>query len=340
MDAWLKENLVCPRDHMPLGFKGAVLACPQNHKYPLIDDIPIMLVEEVRPAQSECSKTLKQSTHPRPEQPVHREAPAWGAVDPFVQKAVGATCGALYASLRGKLAAYPIPELRLPSVSGKRFLELGCNWGRWCISATRRGYAPVGIDHNLNAIRAAYRIAKQLKVPAVYLVADMRRLPFATGCFDTVFSYSVLQHFSKSDVREAVSEAGRVLRPSRKTLIQMPNLYGLRNVLVRFRRGFREPAGFEVRYWHPKELERLFQQLIGPTRLLADGYFSLNAQISDLPLLPLKSRFIVYCSNLLRKLTSIAPPLKYLADSLYVEAIRRPPPGASNKRGLGGERCT
>jgi SAM-dependent methyltransferase len=118
-----------------------------------------------------------------------------GEIDPFVQNIIAATNGMLYISLIGKLTDYPIPYLRLPSGEGKRFLEIGCNWGRWCIAAARLGYRPVGIDPSLKGIRAARQVAQQLGIEAHYVVADGRYLPFANGTFDQVFSYSVLQHF-------------------------------------------------------------------------------------------------------------------------------------------------
>ena len=49
---------------------------------------------------------------------------------------------------------------------------------------------------------------------ARYVVADARRLPFADDTFDVVFSYGVLQHFSKSDVATSVDEIARVVKRS------------------------------------------------------------------------------------------------------------------------------
>jgi 2-polyprenyl-3-methyl-5-hydroxy-6-metoxy-1,4-benzoquinol methylase len=83
-----------------------------------------------------------------------------------------ATNGMLYIRLIGKLTDYPIPYLRLPPGEGKRFLEIGCNWGRWCIAAARMGYRPVGIDPSLKGIRAARQVALHLGIQAHYVAAD------------------------------------------------------------------------------------------------------------------------------------------------------------------------
>src|SRR5882762_5809881 len=61
-------------------------------------------------------------------------------IDPVVSFLIGATNGIAYKGLIGKLAEYPIPEIRLPPGGGKVFLDLGCSWGRWCIAAARKGY--------------------------------------------------------------------------------------------------------------------------------------------------------------------------------------------------------
>ncbi len=63
-----------------------------------------------------------------------------GDPEALLQDVIAATCGNLYRHLIGNVRRYPIPELRLPEGGGRRFLEVGCNWGRWCVSARRRGF--------------------------------------------------------------------------------------------------------------------------------------------------------------------------------------------------------
>ena len=47
MDSWLLERLPCPRDRHPLDLDGKNLVCPYNHRYPVLNDVPIMLLKEV-----------------------------------------------------------------------------------------------------------------------------------------------------------------------------------------------------------------------------------------------------------------------------------------------------
>jgi ubiquinone/menaquinone biosynthesis C-methylase UbiE len=71
----------------------------------------------------------------------------------------------------------------MPSGNGASFLEIGCSWRRWSTAAARAGYRLVGIDPSLKGIRAAQRVARQLGIEAIYLVADGRFLPFRKESF-------------------------------------------------------------------------------------------------------------------------------------------------------------
>jgi SAM-dependent methyltransferase len=222
------------------------------------------------------------------------------------------------------VTTYPIPDLRLPPGEGRVFLEVGCNWGRWCVSAARRGYSVVGVDPSLDAIRAARHVAEQLGVDATYLVADARHLPFADASFDVVFSYSVFQHFAKDDALASFAEIGRVLQPGGRSLVQMANVWGARSLVNQAReRRFREPRDlFDVRYWSPRELRDAFARAVGPTELAVDGFLTLNPQPADLALLPRRYRALVRTSEALRRLSERVRPLTYAADSLYVRSER------------------
>lgn len=324
MDEWLKEHLVCPREHNSLELENNQLLCPAGDKYPVIDGIPIMLLEEVATMHGDCWKTFEQvtSSHNLPQfaGEVTDEKPT---LDPYVQRMVAGTCGLMYKSLIGKLDRYPIPKLPLPPATGQNLLDIGCGWGRWCISAAERGYSPVGIDPSLDAVRAARKVAQQLGAPMRYVVADALHLPFASTSFDVVFSYSVLQHFDKELVRLCLGEIGRVLKPSGFSLIQMPNRFGLRNLYHQFRRGFREPTTFEYpRYWSLSELRNVFSSLIGSTSIRAEGYFALGVIPNDAVLLPLKYRVVISCSERLRKISEKVRWMDYLADSLYVSSSK------------------
>ncbi|HEX8907387.1 MAG TPA: methyltransferase domain-containing protein [Longimicrobiaceae bacterium] len=313
------DDLVCPRDHLPLHRAGGGLACRQGHAYPVVDGIPVLLLRDAEQTHGYALESLAAADGAGAD----RGEAAGGGVDPFVQQEIVKTNGLMYRSLLGSLKEYPIPRLDAPPGDGASFLDLGCNWGRWCVAAARLGYLPTGIDPSLEAVRAARRVARALGVRARFIVADARFLPFAGGSFDFVYSYSVLQHFSKENATTAIGEAGRVLKPGGRAMIEMPNVFGLRCLYHQARRGFREPRNFEVRYWTPRELRSTFARLVGAPKLSVDGFFSLNPQPADADLLPLRYRAVIRTSELLRRLSTVVRPLVGVADSLYVTA-RKP----------------
>ena len=161
---------------------------------------------------------------------------------------------------------------------GKLILDIGCNWGRWCLSAFKSGFSPVGLDTNLESILSAKRVAKQLGIQPRYLVADARCIPFQNDLFDYCYSYSVLQHFSKPDVNKVLSEIKCVLKPGGISQIQMLNKYGLRSLYVQSKRGFRKPQSIETRYWSPKELLNTFEKNIGFSKILLGSFIWLHTQ--------------------------------------------------------------
>jgi SAM-dependent methyltransferase len=284
-----------------------------------MDGIPVMLLADVEQTHGAATQSLH-AVNWRDES-IACESPVT-SVHPYVQTAIVGTNGNMYRSLVGRLTEYPIPDLMLPRSAGALFLDIGCNWGRWCIAAGRQGYYPVGIDPSLEAVRAAREVATQLGVSARYVVGDARFLPFRDNLFDVVFSYSVLQHFSWSDAKTALQEVWRVVRPGGRSLIQMANSYGPRSLYHQVRRRFREPRDFEVRYWTPAKLIRTFGSTIGPSVLSVDGILTLNPQRTEAPLLPWRFRTIVKLSMLWRRLSVRHPALAQVADSLYVSSYK------------------
>lgn len=311
---WVLGRLACPRDRSPLQRRADVLACASGHTYAVRDGIPILLLDDVAHTHEAALHALRDGSEPE------KYRVQTSRIDPFVQEAIGATGGYLYMDLSGRLTEYPIPELRLPDGGGRTFLDIGSNWGRWTVAAARRGYRALGVDPSINAVRAARRVARQLGVDAAYIVADARYLPFADETFDAVFSYSVLQHFAKTDVHQTLREIRRVLAPGGGSLIQLPNVFGIRSAYHQARRGWREPEKFEVRYWTVPELRTVFDALVGPSTVTVDGFFSLNPQAADLPLLRPWARAVVRASEALRRLSDVVPGLTYMADSLYVQS--------------------
>jgi SAM-dependent methyltransferase/uncharacterized protein YbaR (Trm112 family) len=325
MDEWLSQHLVCPRDRRELAWSPDELVCPQGHRYPVVDGVPVMLLDDIEVTHDYINRTLKQVAGDLPPRPAREVLPDGSQIDDFVQGEVPYTSGNLYFPVQHKLTRYPIPFLRLPQGHGERLLDVGCNWGRWSIAAAARGYRPVGLDPSLDAILAARRVARQMGAMAEFVVGDARVLPFADDSFDVAFSYGVFQHFSKENVRTSLDEIVRTLKPGGISLIQMPNKYGVRQYQQRRRRGFTEGEGFEVRHWTPSELIQTFDRTFGQATMTADGYFGLGIQPSDADLLPLRYRLVIRASEVLRRLSTVVKPLINIADSVYLQSVNQKP---------------
>jgi len=347
LDPWYLAHIVCPRDHRAVEERDNQLVCPEGHAYPVVDGIPVMLLDDVPQTIGIARASIASA---RLSGPVQHDGPIAGLyletlglgvaekdgirklatdgrclIDPVVAYAVGATNGNMYKHLIGKLKSYPIPELHAPVGRGELMLDIGCSWGRWSIAAARKGYAVVGIDPSLGAVMAARRVSESLGLSIRNVVADARFLPFADSAFDLAFSYSVIQHFSPEDAASAVAEIGRTLKSGGSSMVQFPTVFGVRCLYQQVRRRFRDPVGFEVRYWTIPALRALFSEAVGPNAVSVDCFFGIGLQESDAPLMPIGLRLVLALSKVLRKASRLAPYLTYLADSVYVTAIKRKP---------------
>ena len=152
-----------------------------------------------------------------------------------------------------------------------------------------------------------------------YVVGDARHLPLPANGADAVYSYSVLQHFSRDDAAAAVREIARVLRPNGTAKVQFPTPFGIRCLYHQVRRGFRAATGFEVRYWTWPQLRQLFS-VIGASHFEVDCYFGIGLQKSDARLMTPRLARIVGASEFLKGVSRRVVPLQWVADSVFVES--------------------
>ena len=264
--------------------------------------------------------------------PAIPRGPDSATIDAFVNQWIVNTNGNFYWRVRGRLPRYPIPKWPFTKRGSGLLVDLGAGWGRWCIAAARAGFTPVGIDPHLDAMQAASRVASQLRANAKFACADAEHLPFCDGSVDALFSYSVLQHLEKEKVRQVLREAARVLKTGAPCWIQLPNSFGIRNLYLQARNGFREPrAGtFDMRYWSFAEIRAAFATAgFSSIRIIADGFLSQNPQLADLDLISAAGKVIVPLSYAATKIARAIPPLTRIADSLWIEAQKSAAPAAS-----------
>lgn len=337
IDPWYLENLICPVERLPLRAEGNALVSSTGRRYPVVDGVPVMLTEGDQTlwvAENSRKHAEADAVDPfyvdsvgvsKDEAETIRQLIKAGGnrVDPVVSCLVAATNGIAYKHLVGKLQEYPIPDLRLPPGNGQSLLDIGCNWGRWCVAAARKRYRPVGLDPSLGAVMAARRVCRDLGVEARFVVGDARFLPFRQGLFDNVFSYSVIQHFSTENAATALREIGRVLRAGGTSFVQMPTVFGLRCLYHQLRRRFREPTDFEVRYYTVPALRAMFRDAVGPTTTSVDCFFGIGLQRTDIKYMTPVLKSVVYASECLRAVSHVFPPIKYCADSIYLTSTSK-----------------
>jgi SAM-dependent methyltransferase/uncharacterized protein YbaR (Trm112 family) len=315
MNERLFSILRCPRDQNSLTFESDSLVCENGHAYPVVDGVPVMLLDDVEPTHAWCSSSLTLADEwvngPPEPTPTNDDV----VIDPYVREILPATNGNMYLEL-SNYDRYPIPDLPLPAGNGSDFLEIGCNWGRWCVSAARKDYRVIGLDPSIEAIMAARRVVRDLDVEADFVVGDGRYLPFQNEAFDSVFSFSVMQHWTPENYEIALSSISRVLVPGGTSMVQIVNSRGLRS---HSRKGKRKPL---KSMFTRDEARDLFGEHIGPSQIRADSFITIDAQLADWSLLRWRYRIVVTVSELLTRATRLIPILGALADSLFVNSTK------------------
>jgi len=146
IDPWFLRNLRCPGDGKPVVAEGNALVCPDGHRYPVVEGVPVMLrrdVEQTIPLARASLSRAEDSGTADPRAPdlyleslgiseaekqgiADLAARGDAAVDPVVSFLVGATSGYMCVDLIvGRPASVRLSRWITPSRSGRR-----CHSGR------------------------------------------------------------------------------------------------------------------------------------------------------------------------------------------------------------------
>ena len=343
---WLINNLVCPISKLPLVKKKNYFLSKNGEMYPIVNNIPIMIPLHKKPNHFSAYKSLyfskKIESNKDKKNQYFIETTTMSKLEKklvykkleilnnnkesdlkkniaIVSGLVAATNGIAYKVSDGNLDELPIPIIpkKINKHLVKPTLDIGCNWGRWSIACSDKKNIIIGIDPSLGAVIAASNLAKIFKVKFIGIVGDARFLPFKNHSVASVISYSVIQHFSRSDVNITVREINRVLKPNGFSAVQMPNKLGLRCLYHQIRRGFRDGKNFEVRYWSLKKLEKVFSY-IGKTNFITDCYLGIGLQDTDFKFMSFLGKIALIISRFLKSIPFINSGKFIFSDSVWV----------------------
>lgn len=96
----------------------------------------------------------------------------------------------------------------------KRILDLGCGIGRNLLCLAQQGFEVYGIDMSEEGIKFTKESLKKRGLKANLRIGNIfEKLPYPDNFFDAVVSVQVLQHGSLNQIRKAIAEIERVLKP-------------------------------------------------------------------------------------------------------------------------------
>lgn len=96
----------------------------------------------------------------------------------------------------------------------KKILDLGCGTGRHALYLARQGFEVYGTDIAETGIKIARQWLKENNLKADFKIFNIyKKLPYADNFFDAVISTNALHHARIKDIRKAIKEIERILKP-------------------------------------------------------------------------------------------------------------------------------
>lgn len=118
-----------------------------------------------------------------------------------------------FAELHANYLYQMIPQFQLNEfvsmLKGKKILEAGCGPGRDVLYFVEEGYEPIGVDKSKNMIK----VAKKRVPKGKFQQMDLTDLKFDENEFDGIWCMSALTVLEDDDVKKALHQMYKVLKP-------------------------------------------------------------------------------------------------------------------------------
>jgi ubiquinone/menaquinone biosynthesis C-methylase UbiE len=123
-------------------------------------------------------------------------------------------------------AAFALAEV----TPGMTILDVGCGRGEILRHCAKLGADAYGIDYAPVAVKMSQNVIQGIEGVApgktAVMQADAKYLPFATGMFDRVLMFDVVEHLHPWELHQAMLEVRRVLKPDGRFIIHTaPNVW-------------------------------------------------------------------------------------------------------------------
>jgi ubiquinone/menaquinone biosynthesis C-methylase UbiE len=199
----------------------------------------------------------------------------------------------------------------LPSVEGKRVLEVACGRGGFSRLLASRGARMFGADFSSTALQIARRkITGEQTERCTQLEltqADAQNLPYADNSFDIIVSCETIEHLR--DPAAALKEMARVTRSGGLLLLTTPNyfnLMGLYNLYARARNRKATPGADQ-----PFDRVFLFPQIRALLRNAGWRIARSDGTVHQFPIRPRHDPIIVRSLETNRTVRRLLSPLAF-----------------------------